>query len=84
MKEEDRIYEIKQKHLILILWEYDISIFRKVRHGLVILNRKQIKLTYFKDKKEEIWPSPMTKAPTPTEMSKGQSDNTDNATEKFD
>ena len=27
-----------------------------------------------KDKKEEIWPSPMTKAPTPTEMSKGQSD----------
>ena len=31
-------------------------------------------------KKEEIWPSPMTKAPTPTEMSKGQSDNTNNAT----
>ena len=26
----------------------------------------------------------MTKAPTPTEMSKGQSDNTDNATKKFD
>ena len=25
-----------------------------------------------KDKKEEIWPSPMTKAPTPTEMSKGK------------
>ena len=24
----------------------------------------------FNDKKEEIWPSPMTKAPTPTEMSK--------------
>ena len=23
-------------------------------------------------KKEEVWPSPMTKAPTPTEMSKGQ------------
>ena len=34
----------------------------------------------FKDKKVEIWPSPMTKAPTPTEMSKGQSDNTNNAT----
>ena len=32
------------------------------------------------DNKEEIWPSPMTKAPTPTEMSKGQSDNTNNAT----
>ena len=26
----------------------------------------------------------MTKAPTPTEMSKGQSDNTKNATKKFD
>ena len=37
-----------------------------------------------KDKKEEIWLSPMTKAPTPTEMSKGQSDNTNNATKKFD
>ena len=38
----------------------------------------------YSDKKEEIWPSPMTKAPTPTEMSKGQSDNTNNATKKFD
>ena len=36
------------------------------------------------DKKEEIWLSPMTEAPTPTEMSKGQSDNTNNATKKFD
>ena len=35
------------------------------------------------DKKEEIWPSPMTKAPIPTEMSKGQSDNTNNATKKL-
>ena len=34
--------------------------------------------------KEEIGFSPMTKAPTPTEMSKGQSDNTNNATKKFD
>ena len=33
-----------------------------------------------RDKKEEIWLSPMTKAPTPTEMSKGQSENTHNAT----
>ena len=31
-------------------------------------------------KKEEIWLSPMAKAPIPTEMSKGQSDNTNNAT----
>ena len=36
------------------------------------------------EKKEEIWLSLMTKAPTPTEMSKGQSDNTNNATKKFD
>ena len=36
------------------------------------------------DKKEEIWPSLMTKAPTSTEMSKGQNDNTNNVTKKFD
>ena len=29
-----------------------------------------------KEKKEEIWLSPMTKAPTPAELSKGQGDNT--------
>ena len=40
--------------------------------------------TTYEEKKEEIWLSPMTKAPTPTEMSKGQSDNTNNATKKFD
>ena len=32
----------------------------------------------------EICLSPMTKAPTPTEMSKGQIDNTNNATKKLD
>ena len=36
------------------------------------------------DKKEEILPSPMTKAPTPTEMSKGQNENTNNVTKRFD
>ena len=36
------------------------------------------------EKKEEFWLSPMTKAPTPAEMSKGQCDNTNNATNKFD
>ena len=46
-------------------------------HSIGVFNLK------FKDKKEEIWPSPMTKAPTPTEMSKGQIDNTNNATKKF-
>ena len=44
----------------------------------------QMPLHQQKDRKEEIWPSPMTKAPIPTEMSKGQSDNTNNATKKFD
>ena len=39
---------------------------------------------FYENKKEEIWPSPMTKAPTQTEMSKGQSDNTNNATKKFE
>ena len=39
-----------------------------------------VELPCRQDKKEEIWLSPMTKAPTPTEMSKGQSDNTNNAT----
>ena len=38
----------------------------------------------YEEKKEEIWLSPKTKAPTPTEMSKGQSDNTNNARKKFD
>ena len=37
-----------------------------------------------KAKKEEIWLSPMTKAATSTEMSKGQSHNTNNPTKKFD
>ena len=36
------------------------------------------------EKKEEIWLSPMTKAHTQTEKSKGQSDITNNATKKFD
>ena len=38
----------------------------------------------FYEKKEEILPSPMTKAITPAEMSKGQSDSTNNVTKKFD
>ena len=42
------------------------------------------RVDYLKEKKEEIWLSPMTKAPTPTELPKGQSDKTNNATKKFD
>ena len=37
-----------------------------------------------REEKEEIWFSPMRKALTPAEMSKGQSDNINNATKKFD
>ena len=33
-------------------------------------------LTWPKEKKEEIWLSPMTKAPTPSEKSENQRDNT--------
>ena len=37
------------------------------------------------EKKEEIWLSPVTKAPTPAELSKGQNDiNINNVTKKFD
>ena len=46
--------------------------------------KQNMYIILFIEKKEEIWISPMTKAPTPTEMSKGQSDNTNNATKKFD
>ena len=40
-------------------------------------------ITHQKEK-EEIWLRPITKAPTPTEMPKGQNDNTHNATKKVD
>ena len=39
-----------------------------------ILSDSLLQYIYNQEKKEEIWLSPMTKAPTPTEMSKGQSD----------
>ena len=51
--------------------------------AMKVKNLKQLAVLH-KDKKEEIWPSPMTKTPIPAEMSKGQSDNTNNATKKFD
>ena len=49
-----------------------------------VIKQKELALSSDEEKKEEIWPSPMTKAPTPAEMSKGQSDNTIKATKKFD
>ena len=38
----------------------------------------------YQEKKEEIWLSPMTNAPTLTEKSKKQRDNIKNATKNFD
>ena len=37
-----------------------------------------------KEKMEEIWLNPVTKAPTPTEKSQKQRDNIKNATKNFD
>ena len=42
------------------------------------------RLIISEEKKGEIWLSPMTKIPTPAEMSKEQSDNTNNARKKVD
>ena len=39
-------------------------------------NIQHINMKFKREKKEEIWLSPMTKAPTPTEKSKKQRDNT--------
>ena len=39
---------------------------------------------YIDREKGEIWLSLMTKAPTPADLSKGQDDNTNNVTKKFD
>ena len=53
------------------------------KHAFFVLKSAKYSLhcvLCYKDKKEEIRPSPMKKAPTPTEMSKGQIDNTNNAT----
>ena len=39
-----------------------------------------LRLSKILGEKEEIWLIPMTKAPSPAEMSKGQNDSTNNAT----
>ena len=66
------------------LWE--VSMFQHLRQGTLLFQTPDptCDLHMFFFLKEEIWLSPMTKAPTPTEMSKGQNDNTNNATKKFD
>ena len=63
------------------VWNYEFKFLTKSATSVILNQTKPLRLN---DKKEEIWPSPMTKAPTPTEMSKGQSDNINNATKKFD
>ena len=50
-----------------------ITIYSQYRDAGVICGK------CYREKREEIWLSPMTKAPTPTEMSKGQSDNTEDS-----
>ena len=74
--------------------QHNMYILRKIFYTICIFYEKYSTHVYMyyepflallvKEKKEEIRLSPMTKAPTPTEMSKGQSDNTNNATKKFD
>ena len=74
-----------------LIW-YQVTNIKKIKNSLdppgtiamYIADQSPIISPSSEDKKEEIWPSPMTKAPIPTEMSKGQSDNTNNATKKFD
>ena len=58
--------------------------FKVIFDDIVFLLSGNIIEYILTDKKEEIWLSPMTKGPTPTEMPKGQSDNTNIGTKKFD
>ena len=71
--------------LALVTRERQTTYIGDIKHTTrFIIHRMEWKFIWDEEKKEEIWLSPMTKAPTPTEMSKGQSDNTNNATKKFD
>ena len=76
------IYDNDRKENTLI-YAYQIS-YKKIRNFCRLFEPDYYTKLDKKQKKEEICLSPMTKAPTPTEMSKGQSDNTNNATKKFD
>ena len=50
----------------------ELSIIHRTMSMLLFDHICDQKVFKLKDKKEEIWPSPMTKTPTPTEMSKGK------------
>ena len=58
----------------------ETSILYLIRHASVILT---VSIPLYREKKEEIWLSPITKAPTPTEKFKKQRDNK-KATKNFD
>ena len=76
-------HEVKQQQTQDLQFNWLIAMLKEVL-ALRLHEFLVVTLFLYKEKKEEIWLSPMTKAPTPTEMSKGQSDNTNNATKKFD
>ena len=65
--------------MIRILHQKYIKTSARVGYAPPVWKRAQLQ-----EEKQEIWLSPKTKAPTPIEMSKEQSDNTNNATKKFD
>ena len=78
-------------YVVKIMLPYDmVPQCKKLMHRIIRFplnlkgERRLYSIVSYEEKKEEIWLSPMTKTPTPTEMSKGQSDNTNNATKKFD
>ena len=56
---------------------------KRFRHTNIFFNMSVVNFIN-QEKKEEIWLSHMTKALTPAEISKGQNDNTNNATKKFE
>ena len=75
-----RIWQVSIDYLLRVWHAYSGRLLLRIP-GPVPLGLAYVLLV---EKKEEIWLSPMTKAHTPTEMSKGQSDNINNATKKFD
>ena len=77
------LYQIKWRKNFRIIFDSKKKSFYIV-YSTFLLRPYQWQRTQSEDKKEEIWHSPMTSAPTTTEMSKGQSYNTNNVTKEFD
>ena len=76
-------YQIFKEHCKAqnILKEF---LFTLILHAMHIVASDLNIIQSHKEKKGRVLTRHMTKAPIPTEMSKGQSDNTNNATKKFD